>query len=254
MNTIDLNVDMGESFGNWSLGDDEGLLEIATSANIACGFHAGDPLTMLRTVSLASTRGVAIGAHPGFPDVLGFGRRRMDLSPDDAYAYLVYQAGALQASAALHGESLHHVKPHGALCALLRESDEVGDAFARAMEEAFPGTFLYFPAPVETAAVCVAAERRGISVIGEIYPDLSYREDGDVIVERRKSATDAGEAAAQVLRFLESGEVRTVAGTTLALRAQSICIHGDGPNATEVADRIRGALAEVGVSLVAPPG
>ena len=164
----------------------------------------------------------------------------MDLSPDDAYPYviLVYQAGALQASAALHGESLHHVKPHGALCALLRESDEVGDAFARAMEEAFPGTFLYFPAPVETAAVCVAAERRGISVIGEIYPDLSYREDGDVIVERRKSATDAGEAAAQVLRFLESGEVRTVAGTTLALRAQSICIHGDGPNATQVADKI----------------
>lgn len=252
MASIDLNVDMGESFGNWRLGDDAGLLDMATSANIACGFHAGDPLTMLQTVALVSSRGVAIGAHPGLPDLLGFGRRRMVISPDDAYAYLVYQAGALRTAAELRGRTLHHVKPHGAMCALLREDEAVGDAFARAMEEAFEGALLYFPAPVETAAVCRAAERRGINVVGEIYPDLSYREDGDVIVERRKAETDVEAAVSQVLGFISSGEVRTAAGTTLPMRAESICLHGDGPNAREVAMAIRAALADVGVTLAAP--
>lgn len=252
MNSIDLNIDMGESFGNWTLGNDESLLQIATSANIACGFHAGDPQTMLTTVRLAVANGVRIGAHPGLPDLRGFGRRHMSVSAEDTFADVVYQIGALRAAAEVAGGALHHVKPHGAYCAILREDEQIAEAFIEAMKAVARDAVLYFPAPTETAAIGRAAQRGGVAVIGEIYPDLAYLPDGDVVIERQKLKTDVVAACEQVERFLRSGQVRASDGRLVPLTAESMCIHGDGPNAIEVAGAICSRVRELGLRIAAP--
>jgi UPF0271 protein len=242
---MDVNSDMGESFGNWVMGNDAAVLPLVTTANVACGFHAGDPVTLLRTVRLAKRNGVVVGAHPGLPDLLGFGRRALKISPEDAYAYVVYQVGALQATLAVEGMRLHHVKPHGAFYSVLKAEEELAEAVADAIASLSPEPMLYWPAPTDSA-LPRAARKRGIPVVGEIYVDLDYAPDGSLIIQRMKHATDIAKATAQVRRYVESGEVLAQDGTAVPLDAESICVHGDGPNAVDVARAVRRTLEEAG--------
>jgi UPF0271 protein len=242
---MDVNSDMGESFGNWVMGNDAELLPLVTTANVACGFHAGDPVTLLRTVRLARKNGVVVGAHPGLPDLLGFGRRAMKISPEDAYAYVVYQVGALQATLAVEGMQLHHVKPHGAFYSVLKSEGDLAEAVAEAISSLSPEPLLYWPAPTDSA-LPRAARKRGIRVVGEIYVDLDYAADGSLVIQRTKHATDVEKVIAQVRRYLDTGAVLAQDGSAVALDAESICVHGDGPNAVDVARAVRRTLEESG--------
>ena len=170
--TFDINIDCGESFGNWNMGADEALMPHITTANAACGFHAGDAMTMLKTVRLAKANGVAVGAHPGLPDLLGFGRRVMAISPEELFAYVLYQGGALRAVLEAEGMTLHHLKPHGALYTMLNTDEALGEAFARAVIALCPEPMIYYPAPVERHAVTRIAADMGIDVVPELYFDL----------------------------------------------------------------------------------
>jgi UPF0271 protein len=248
MRTVDINSDCGESLGNWKMGSDEELIPLITAANVACGFHAGDPVTMIRTVVACAANGVQVGSHPGFPDLLGFGRRTMRLSPEDGYAYVLYQTGALQAVLAAHGLELHHVKPHGAFYTVLRTEDELAAAVCEAITKLMPRPVAYWPDPTD-AAFTRAAGAAGIRIVREVYVDLSYSPEGEVILQRAKHATDLGAAAAQVRLWLEEGCVRAVDGTKVPLEAESICIHGDGPNAVEVAQAVRRTIEECGCAV-----
>lgn len=248
ISTIDINCDMGESFGNWNMGDDVGMMPRITTANVACGFHASDPLTMLQTVALAKEHGVAVGSHPGLPDLLGFGRRAMNITPEDAHAYVVYQTGALQAALKVHGMQLHHIKPHGAFYSILRTDEALADAVASGIAALSDKPMLYWPAPTD-AALPTAARKHGIRVVGEMYPDLHYAADGSLVLQRTKHETDVNFAAAQVQRYVESGKVEAVDGTLIELDAESLCIHGDGPNATDVGDAIRARLGEINCAI-----
>ncbi|MFT4563951.1 MAG: UPF0271 protein [Gammaproteobacteria bacterium] len=242
---IDINCDMGESFGNWNMGDDVAMMPRITTANVACGFHASDPVTMIETVRLAKQHNISVGAHPGLPDLLGFGRRAMNITPEDAYAYVVYQVGALQGVLATQGMKLHHIKPHGAFYSVLKTDEGLAEAVAKAIKELSDDPILYWPAPT-SAAMPTAAKKIGIRVVGEIYPDLTYAPDGSLIIQREKHLTDVDFAAAQVRRYVESGKVEANDGTFIELDAESLCIHGDGPNSIEVADAIHRTLNDLG--------
>jgi UPF0271 protein len=246
LRTFDINCDLGESFGNWSIGNDAEIMPEITTANVACGFHAGDPVTMLRTVALAAEHGVAIGAHPGLPDLLGFGRRRMALTPDDAAAYILYQVGALREALRRSDLALHHVKPHGAFFEVLRDEPAVADAAVDALVRSSPDVLIYWPAPTAGAAFCDAARARNVRVVGEVYPDLSYDAESRLILQRSKQHTDVEQASDQMRIFLQTGSVRTVDGTLVPLDAESVCVHGDGPNAVEVARAVRRAITDAG--------
>ena len=243
--SMDINCDMGESFGNWVMGDDEGMMPHITTANVACGFHASDPLTMLDTVKKAKQYGVAVGAHPGLPDLLGFGRRHMAITPADAYSYVVYQVGALEAALRVNEMTLHHVKPHGAFYSVLRTDEALADAVADAIAELSDRPMLYWPAPTDSALPS-AAKKRGIRVVGEIYPDLTYAPDGGLILQRAKHETDLEFAASQVKRYVETGAVEAVDGSAIALDAESICVHGDGPNGVQVVEAVGATLKGMG--------
>lgn len=245
---MDINCDMGESFGNWNMGDDEAMMPRITTANVACGFHASDPVTMIETVKLAKAHNVAVGAHPGLPDLLGFGRRAMNITPEDAYAYVVYQVGALQGALATQGLKLHHIKPHGAFYSVLKTQEDLAEAVAQGIAELSDAPMLYWPAPT-SSALPAACKKLGIRVVGEIYPDLSYAADGGLIIQREKHETDVDFAAAQVQRYVETGQVEAVDGTLVDLDAESLCIHGDGPNAVQVADAIQQRLKDLGCSI-----
>lgn len=246
---LDINCDLGEGYGNWRMGDDAAVLPLISSANVACGFHASDPVTLVRTVRLVHEHGVAVGAHPGLPDMLGFGRRRMAISAEDAYAYTLYQVGAVQAAARAVGTTVAHVKPHGALMSMLGDEQELADAFVAAVADGCDGVPIYFTAPLEGAALPGAAARRGVPVVAELYPDLSYDAQGRVVVQREKHATDVDAAVAQLAACLDRGEVATIDGGTIALTAQSVCVHGDGPNAVAVLDAVHAAIAARGIAV-----
>lgn len=250
LKTIDINCDCGESFGNWSLGADEALLPLITTANVACGFHGGDPLVMQRTVAIARDNGIAVGAHPGLRDLEGFGRRQMRITPDEAYAMVVYQTGALKAFAEAAGMVLHHVKPHGALYSMLNVEEELAEAVARAIVDTCPAPLLYWPAPFEKHALPRAAKAAGIKVAGEVYFDLLYGDDCSIIVERKKTEKRLSDIAERVSRFVRSGEVISVSGKVIPIDAQSVCIHGDGPNAVAVAETVISVLRDEGVAIV----
>jgi UPF0271 protein len=240
--SIDINCDCGESFGNWRMGADEDLLPLLTTANVACGFHAGDPQTMMRTVNIAKANGIAVGAHPGLPDLMGFGRRKMDISADEAYAYVIYQAGALRAALNAQGLELHHVKPHGALYAMLNVDDKLAEAVAQAIIDVCPNPVLYWPEPVADKALPRAAAARGIEVIGELYVDLDYDREGRLVLQRQKTAVDLDKVRARLEEYLAGGAVTAVTGERVALEARSICIHGDGPNALAILTAVRETL------------
>lgn len=228
--SLDLNADLGESFGRWTLGDDAALMPHLTSANVAAGFHGGDPHVLRRTVELAVEHGVGIGAHVGLPDLVGFGRRRMAVSPDELADLVLYQSGAVRAFAEAAGAELRHVKPHGSLYTMVAEDGELGRALCETV--AVLGVALLMPP--EMAAAAEAAE---IRFVPEGYVDLDYDADGKLILERVKQARDPAETGRRAVAWAQDGGV------------ESICIHGDGPNAVELAAAVRAALAEAGVDV-----
>lgn len=249
---IDLNSDIGESFGAWTMGDDAGVLAHVTSANIACGFHAGDPETMRRTVALSARRGVAIGAHVALPDLQGFGRREMRVSADETYSLTLYQLGALAAFARAAGARLRHVKPHGALYNMAARDAALADAIAQAMRDFDAQLILVGLANSELPR---AGERAGIKVAHEAFADRRYQRDGSLTPRREADAVieDLDAAVAQALSIATRGEVVARDGATIALRADTLCVHGDRPNAATFAQRLRAALESAGVHVRALP-
>jgi len=249
--TMDVNCDLGESFGNWRLGADDELLPRITTASLACGFHGGDPVTMRSTVRAAVENGVAVGSHPGLPDLLGFGRRVIAVSPEDLHAYVVYQSGALEAFLRPHGRKLNHVKPHGALYPMLNRDEDLAVATVDAMHEVMERPVLYWPAGSEERALPRICRARGVRTVREFYPDSRYGPDGETVVERERGPVTADAAEEALRRFLEDGEVETTGGGTIPLEAESICVHGDGPMAPAIVGRAVDVLEELGRPLLA---
>ena len=248
--TVDLNCDMGESFGAWTMGNDAAILPFVTSANIACGFHAGDPAVMKQTVRLALRHGVALGAHPGLPDLVGFGRRDMAISPEEAFDMTVYQLGALAAVAKAEGGQLHHLKPHGALYNMAATNAALAEAIAEAMYKVQPELTLYGLAGSE---LIKAGKTLGLNIAQEVFADRTYQANGTLTPRRQPNAliTDADVAIAQVLRMVQQGQVCTQQGHDVAIQADTVCIHGDGTHALEFAQRLSSVLREAGVRLQA---
>jgi len=236
---------MGESYGRWTLGDDAALMPFLTSANIACGFHGGDPHVMRTTVALALEHGVGIGAHVAFPDLIGFGRRRLAATPDEVEDYVVYQAGAIRAFIEAAGGRLQHVKPHGALYTTIVDSHEHAEAVARALASLGPDVILLMP-----PAVAGAAAAAGVPFVPEGYVDLDYDAQGKLVLERAKQLRDPADMGAKAVRLVREGKVRTADGADLELDIESICVHGDAPNAPAIARAIREALESADVELV----
>ncbi|MET8948947.1 5-oxoprolinase subunit PxpA [Streptomyces sp. NPDC004542] len=251
ISAIDINCDMGESFGNWVMGRDDEMFPLITTANIACGFHAGDPTVMRRTVRAAKEHGIAVGAHPGYHDLEGFGRRRILLSPDEVAALLTYQIGALRAFLDTEDMPMHHVKPHGALYSYLRDDEAAGLAGARAVHALMPDTLVYWPAPAFGTVFCDELQQLGHTVVGDLYPDLSYDGNGTLVIKRKITGTDMDFALGQVKQFLKTGQVQTEDGTLVDMTAGSICVHGDGDHAVELAAAVRQTVLDSGVTVEA---
>jgi 5-oxoprolinase (ATP-hydrolysing) subunit A len=246
---IDINCDMGESFGNYSFGADREIMPYLSSVNVACGFHGGDPVHMERTVKLASACGVAIGVHWGLPDLSGFGRRRMDLSADEARCITLYQAGALLAFATANGVVVDHWVPHGALYPMLARDETLANAMLDAIALTGIEPIIYCPTPREPHRFYEMARERGFTVVPEIAADLRYRADGSLVIERQKQPQDLSEFGDRLQRFLESGRVATIDGGDLEFEAQAILIHGDGPNALDVARTARSLVNRLGIAV-----
>ena len=245
---VDLNCDMGESFGAYEIGADDGVFPFITSANIACGFHGGDPTVMRQTIASAMKHGVAIGAHPGLPDLIGFGRRAMDVSADDAYDMVVYQVGALIGFARAAGVPVQHVKAHGALYNMAAVKRELAAAIARAVRDVdrdlvlfgLPGSFLISE-----------GEAAGLATACEAFADRNYMSDGTLVSRKRPDAHvhDAHEAVTRAIRMVREGKVRSVDGVDVPLRADTICLHGDGAHAVEFARHLRAAFSAEGIDV-----
>ncbi|WP_434515883.1 LamB/YcsF family protein [Dechloromonas sp. ARDL1] len=249
---INLNADLGESFGAWSMGSDSALLDVVGSANVACGFHGGDPLVMRQTVRAARERGVSIGAHPSFPDLQGFGRRRMDIPADELAAMLIYQIGALQTMAAVEGHALSHVKPHGALNNMACADARLADVVAAAVAAVDRDLILLAPAHSQLA---LAGIRAGLAVGLEVFADRAYQDDGQLVPRSQPGAMIHGaEASLQhVLRMLDAGGLVTRTGNVLKTDIHSICVHGDGPDAVASACALAAGLEMAGYSLSTLP-
>jgi UPF0271 protein len=246
---IDLNCDLGESFGAYVIGNDEALLPLITSANIACGYHAGDPQVMARTVRLAAQYGVAVGAHPGFPDLMGFGRRAMQLSPDEIETCVLYQVGALAAFARAAGVPLVHVKPHGALYNLAVGEPAIATAIACGVASFSHDLILVGLAG--SVAMAEATQSAGLRFAVEAFADRVYNPDGTLQARRIAGSliTDPAHAAAQAVSIARDGSVIAHDGTRLALHADTLCLHGDNPAALANAQAVRQALAAAGVEV-----
>ena len=249
---INLNADLGEGFGPWQMGDDAAMLDIVASANIACGGHAGDPEVMRRTVRLAQQRGVSIGAHPSYPDLQGFGRRAMTLSPAELESQIAFQVGALAGIAALESAQLTHVKPHGALNNLACVDRAVADTICRAIRAVDRRLILLAPA---TSQLVVAGRAAGLAVVEEIFADRAYLADGQLVPRSRADAMIHGPAAclAHVLAMLDAAALIAVDGTRIPSPIGSICVHGDSPDAVGVARHLRQELGARGHSIRSLP-
>lgn len=253
-NQIDLNSDVGESFGNYKLGTDEKLIPLISSANIACGFHAGDPSVMKHSVKIAKENKVALGAHPGFPDLMGFGRRNMDVSLGEIKDYVTYQIGALQGFAAAQGMTLQHVKPHGALYNMAVKNMEIWDAVAEAIAAVDPRIILFVMAGPWRNDLAAIGAKHQIRLAFEFFGDRAYNPDGSLVSRKLPGAVihDHERVAEKVLKLVKESKVVCIDGTEMELTAETICVHGDNPAALELVSHIRKSLQEAGVR-IAPP-
>jgi len=245
---VDLNCDMGESFGAYRIGADDAVFPFITSANVACGFHGGDPAVMRTTLTRARAEGVAVGAHPGFQDLIGFGRRNMDVAPDDVYDLVVYQVGALLGFANAVKIEMQHVKAHGALYNMAAVKPELAAAIARAIRDVDRDLVLF---GLPGSCLISEGEAAGLTTASEAFADRSYMPDGTLVSRKRSDALvhDADEAVSRSIRMVRDGKVRAVDGTDIDIRADTICIHGDGAHAAEFARQLRSGFASAGISV-----
>lgn len=243
---VDLNADVGESFGRYTLGLDQEVISLISSANVACGFHAGDPLVMEKTVSLCGTVGTAVGAHPGFPDLQGFGRRNMNMNPKEVKAMLLYQIGALDAFLHERGGKLQHVKPHGALYNMAAKEEELAKAICDAVHDYDKELIVLAQS---SGKLYREAEKRGLAVSAEVFMDRAYEEDGSLVARSKAGAmiTDENLAIDRVLSMILEGKVRAVSGKEIPIKADSVCVHGDGEKALLFVKKLRAALEENGI-------
>ena len=249
MKQVDLNCDLGESFGNYTCGLDAEVIPHISSANVACGFHASDPLVMMKTVALAKRYGVSVGAHPGYPDLVGFGRRNMTVSPVELKAMVQYQIGALQAFCKAQGVALRHVKPHGAMYNMAAKDRKLADAICEAIAEVDSSLILL---GLSGSQMLEAAKESGLPWASEVFADRAYEDDGSLTPRALPGSviTDEEEAIARVLQMVQEGTVTARSGKTISIQADSICLHGDGVKAVEFARRIRAELTAAGVKIV----
>ena len=245
---VDLNSDVGESFGNYKYGNDEENMEYLTSANLACGVHAGDPMVMRQTVALASKKGLAIGAHPGLPDLQGFGRRKMDLSPEEARDFVLYQLGALDAFIKIQGAKMTHVTLHGALSGMGKHDAQLASGIVEGIKAYNPELIFTGVPGLQSYEVAKAA---GLRVAACIPIDLNFRKGGVSIIERKKAARDPKEVVRKALKLVKEGKLETVDGVDTELKVDILLVHGDGPNSAEILSNLRTSLTEAGVE-VAP--
>ena len=249
MKRVDLNCDLGESFGNYTCGMDASVIPHISSANVACGFHAGDPLVMDKTVKLAKQYNVAVGAHPGYPDLVGFGRRNMAVSAAELKAMMQYQIGALQAFCRSQGIKLQHVKPHGAMYNMAAKDRKLADAICDAILEIDYSLILL---GLSGSEMLKAAKDKGLRYASEVFADRAYEDDGSLTPRALEGSviTDEDEAIKRVLQMVNDGTVVTRSGKVIPIEADSICLHGDGAKAVEFAQRIRAELTDSGVEIV----
>lgn len=247
---VDLNCDLGESFGNYKCGMDEKVIPFISSANVACGFHASDPIVMTKTVALAKKNDVAVGAHPGYPDLVGFGRRNLAASPEEVKAMVQYQVGALQAIARAQGMKVCHVKPHGAMYNMAGKDKKLAEAICEAIYEVDPRLILL---GLSGSEMLKAAERIGLRAAKEVFADRAYEEDGSLVARSKPGAmiTDEDEAIQRVIRMIKEGKVTAISGRDIEVQADSICVHGDGEKALAFVEKIRKALIQEGVEIKA---
>lgn len=238
---IDINVDMGESFGRYILGDDEALMPYVTSANIATGFHAGDPLVLERTIKWAKKYNVAVGAHIGLPDRQGFGRRQMDVSTDELRSDILYQLGAMEVFLRLYGMKMQHVKPHGILYRMVGEQEKYINTFLDTIEEYNKDLFIMLHTGCEALR---RAEMKGLKVAPEVLIDLSYDEQGNWMLERVKKSRSPQEVANRAVKVAKEGRIDTIDGKMIDVKGCTVCIHGDSPNAVEIAAAVRKTLEQ----------
>jgi len=248
--TVDLNCDMGESFGAWKMGDDAAVMPFITSANIACGFHGGDPATIRKTVRLALDHGVAVGAHPSLPDIQGFGRRVMKISPQEMYDLVVYQAGAVEAFARAAGSKLHHIKCHGALYNMAATDEGLSDAMARAAKD-LGNVRLY---ALSNSTMMKIAKQKGLPVSGEVFADRGYSDDGTLAPRDKPGGMieDAAQSVKQALGMIEDGIVVSLGGKRVPVAADTLCLHGDQPGAAKFAAELRKTFKQKGIQVAAP--
>ena len=247
---IDLNSDLGESFGPWPMGQDAALMESITSANVACGFHAGDPGVMRQTLALARVKGVAVGAHPGFPDLVGFGRREMKATPAEVEDFVLYQVAALAGMARAQGVTLQHVKAHGALYNMACKDRALADAIAKAVA-AFDRSLILFGLP--NSELLRAGQAAGLPVAAEVFADRAYERDGSLTSRTRPGSVihDTAAVVERAVRMVKDKEVIATDGSVIALRADTICLHGDTPGAADHARAVRRGLESAGIRVTA---
>ncbi len=246
---VDLNSDIGESFGNYKLGMDDKVLKYVTSANVACGFHAGDPLVMEKTVGLAAKSGVQVGAHPGYPDLMGFGRRKLNATPAEVKAYVKYQVGALAAFAISKGMRLQHIKAHGAMYNMAAVDYNLARSIAEAVYEVDKDIILL---ALAGSQMVKAAKDIGLKVAEEVFADRAYNEDGTLVARSKPGSMieDEGLAIKRVIGMVNEGKVQTITGRTIDINANSVCVHGDNPKAVDFVKKIRREMQNAGISVV----
>ena len=249
---MDINCDMGESFGSYKLGLDEEVIRYITSANIACGYHAGDPLVMEKTISLAKNHGVSIGAHPGFPDLMGFGRRNIDATLTEIKGYVIYQIGALQAFAKAQGLRVEHVKPHGALYLMAVEDEKISEAIVEAIANVDKDLIFVALAGSKGEMMTKIGERVGLRVAYEAFPDRAYTPEGTLVSRRQPGAVikDPDVVAQRALMMAKEGKVVAIDGTEIPFRPETLCVHGDTPGAVNLVKKIQKTLTEAGVEVI----
>ena len=247
---IDLNCDLGESFGNYKIGMDEEVIKYISSANIACGFHASDPLVMEKTVALAKENGVKVGAHPGFPDLVGFGRRNMNVSPKELKAMVVYQIGALNAFCKASGIKMNHVKPHGAMYNMAAKDERLAFAIAEAVAQMDDSLFLV---GLSGSELLKAAKKVGLKCASEVFADRAYEDDGSLVARTKIGAviTNEEEASDRAVQMIKFGKVKSITGKEIPISADTICIHGDTPQALHLARIMRAKFADEKIEIQA---